>query len=232
MESDFLIAIGSALWLGILTSISPCPLATNIAAVSYIGKNIKGANKTIWSGIFYSLGRVLAYVILAALILWSFFSIPELGRFFQKYMNLIIGPGLILVGLFLLNVFKVNFSLSGNLSEKMQGKLANSGYFGATALGFIFALTFCPVSAGLYFGSLIPMSMSFNSIFILPTVYGLGTALPVLIFAVMLAFSANKIAKAFDNVNKFQNWAIKITGWVFIAVGLYFVWRHIISPML
>jgi len=231
MESEFIFAIGSALWLGVLTSISPCPLATNIAAVSYIAKNIEGANKTAWTGLFYSFGRVLAYVLLAALVLWSLFSIPQLGRFFQKYMNLLLGPALILVGLFLLNVIKLNFNIGGNISENMRQKLVKSGFIGATILGFVFALTFCPVSAGLYFGSLIPISMSFDSIFIIPAAYGVGTALPVLFFAVMLAIGTKQIAKAFEQVNKFQRWAIKITGIVFLIIGLYFTWNYILSKL-
>lgn len=232
MESEFMLAIGSALWLGILTSISPCPLATNIAAVSYIAKSIEGSKKTVWTGLFYSFGRITAYVLLAALILWSIFSIPQLGRFFQKYMNLILGPSLIIVGLFLLNVIKFNFNFGGHLSENIQQKLVKSGFFGATLLGFVFALTFCPVSAGLYFGSLIPVSMSFDSIFIIPAAYGIGTALPVLFFAVMLAMGAKQIAKVFAQVNKFQFWAIKVTAVVFILIGLYFTWNHILKSII
>ncbi|MDX9789770.1 MAG: aromatic aminobenezylarsenical efflux permease ArsG family transporter [Candidatus Kapaibacterium sp.] len=222
MDDNILLGFFSALWLGILTSISPCPLATNIAAVSFIGKKVGSTGGILLAGFAYTFGRVLAYFSAAFLIVLSIASIPEVARFFSKYMNLILGPLLILIGLLLLNIFKLTFSSGGKLIEKVQNFALDKGIYGAVLIGFVFALAFCPISAGLFFGSLIPIAISYNSSVIIPTAYGIGTALPVIIFAFVLGFGAKYISHVYDKTTKIEYWAQRITGVVFIFVGIYF----------
>ena len=222
MDDNILLGFFSALWLGILTSISPCPLATNIAAVSFIGKKVGSTGGILLAGFAYTFGRVLAYFSAAFLIVLSIASIPEVARFFSKYMNLILGPLLILIGLLLLNIFKLTFSSGGKLIEKVQNFALDKGIYGAVLIGFVFALAFCPISAGLFFGSLIPIAISYNSSVIIPTAYGIGTALPVIIFAFILGFGAKYISHVYDKTTKIEYWAQRITGVVFIFVGIYF----------
>jgi len=192
---DSIIPLGSALWLGILTSISPCPLATNIAAISYIGKRVGSPGQVFLSGFLYNLGRMIAYVLLGILLVASVLSIPEVARFLQEYMNKLLGPILIVAGMFLLELLK--FTGSGTrVSEKMQRRVDRSGIWGALLLGFVFALSFCPVSAALYFGSLIPLSVKHSSAILLPSAYGIGTGLPVMIFAIIIATGTRYLARA------------------------------------
>ena len=224
----FSIAILTALWFGILTSISPCPLATNIAAISFIGKKVGNAPAILISGIYYTLGRMTAYLLVSVLIVYSLLSLPELARFLQKYINIILGPLLIIVGLFLLELIKANFIKGLSFSQKFQESAQKKGLLGSALLGFVFALSFCPVSAGLFFGSLIPLSIKYESSLFLPLIYGIGTALPVLIFAFTIAFSANYIGKFFKKLTKFEYWARRITGGVFILIGLYLSWEFIL----
>jgi cytochrome c biogenesis protein CcdA len=221
-------AILTALWLGILTSISPCPLATNIAAISYIGNKYKSPGQLISTGLLYTFGRMLAYFLIAILVLTSLLSIPDVGRFLQKYINLLIGPMLLFVGLMMLNIIRINLFLSGKYLEKMQKKSERSGVFGAFILGLIFALALCPLAAGIFFGSLIPLSIQHNSRIILPLAYGLGTALPVLGISLILGFGVMELGKLFRHITLFELWAKRITGIVFIGIGMYLIYIYIV----
>lgn len=217
-----LLALLSALWLGMLTSISPCPLATNIAAVSFIGKNITCPYKTVFSGLLYTFGRIFSYVFLGIIIVTGLLSVPSLANFLQHYMTIVMGPLLILIGIILLEVIKFNFSI-GITSAGLQEKVKKFGLVGALLLGIIFALSFCPISAALFFGSLISLSVEHNSKILLPLAYGIGTGIPVVIFAVIISFSVNSVGKAYNGLVKFEFLMRKITGVIFILAGIYFI---------
>lgn len=223
---SYAIALGSAAWLGILTSISPCPLATNIAAITYIGRRVDNPRKVVAAGLLYTLGRMVTYLALGILIVASVLSIPELAMFLQQNMNKFLGPILIVVGMFLLNL--ISFSLpGGGLGSSMQGRVERFGIWGAALLGMLFALSFCPVSAALFFGSLIPLAVEHQSSIMMPTVYGIGTALPVIVFAFVIAISTRLVGVMFNKLKTIEKWARKITGVVFIAVGIYYTLIYI-----
>lgn len=209
------------LWLGILTSISPCPLATNIAAISYIGKKVTNPRLVFLAGLLYALGRMLTYIVIAVLLLESLLSIPSVSNFLQEYINKILGPVLIIAGMFLLDLLGLGFT-GGGLSEGVQKRVESSGIWGALILGVIFALSFCPVSAALFFGSLIPLAVKYQSGIVLPSVYGLGTGLPVLAFAVLIATGAQRVGQAYKKLVPFEKWARIVTGVIFILVGVYY----------
>ena len=215
----------TALWLGILTAISPCPLATNIASISILAKNIESPIKTVLQGIIYTIGRSLSYIVLAVVIINSLVSTPVIIEYLDKYLNKTLGIILIILGMIISGIikFNVNIKLANN---SLIENLKKSGIIGVFLLGCIFALSFCPVSAGIYFGGLIPISIEANSKFILPIAYGLGTGLPVLIFAILVAFSTNLVGKIYHNINKIEQWFRKITGIIFIIAGIYHVASH------
>ncbi|MCP3967387.1 MAG: sulfite exporter TauE/SafE family protein [Lentisphaerae bacterium] len=219
--ADFILVIASAFWLGILTSISPCPLATNIAAVSFVGRRMGNAGKVLFAGLLYTAGRTLTYLVLGVLLVESLLSAPVLSHLLQKYMNLLLGPVLILVGMVLLEMLKLNFK-NNTANEKIQGIVEKSGVLGALLLGILFALSFCPVSAALFFGSLLPMAVENNSGILLPVLYGVATGIPVMVFAFFIAFGANRLAAAYDKVTSFEKWARRITGVLFILIGIYY----------
>jgi len=215
-----LTAIGSAAWLGILTSISPCPLATNIAAITYVGRQLDRPSRVLATGMLYTLGRSLVYVVLGMLIVGSVLAIPRLSFFLQDHFNKFLGPILLVVGLVLVGLFK--FSLSGpSVGQKVQERVAGYGMWGGGLLGVLFALSFCPISAALFFGSLIPLAVEQKSHVMMPVIYGIGTALPVVLFAVLIALGARFVGSAFDRLAVFERWARRATGVVFILVGLY-----------
>jgi len=220
------LALGTALWLGILTSISPCPLASNIAAISFIGRRVGRTREVLLSGLLYTLGRTLAYVALAAVVLAGLLASGEIARFLQRYLNQILGPVLILVGMVLLEMLGV--SLSINLAGRGVQERARGGGAGwAGILGVLFALSFCPVSAGLFFGGLLTLSAANGSRVVLPSLFGAGTALPVVVFAFLMAFASQHVGKAFHRLTQVERWVRTVTGAVFILVGIYYCLTHI-----
>ncbi len=221
-----LAGIVSALWLGIMTSISPCPLATNIAAISYIGKRVGNPRMILLAGSLYTAGRMLTYLVIGILLVSAVLSAPSLSHMLQKYMNKLLGPILIVVGMVLLELIDLKLSGAG-ISGNMEKRVDRWGIWGAALLGSLFALSFCPISAALFFGSLIPLALQNESGIILPAVYGFGTGLPVFLFAVLIALGARSVGKAYDRIASFEKWARRITGVIFIGVGIYYSLAHI-----
>jgi cytochrome c biogenesis protein CcdA len=221
MES-LLVAIGSAIWLGVLTSISPCPLATNIAAISYIGKRVDRPSLVLLAGLLYTLGRTLSYFLVALLIVKSLVSMSAVSMFLQQNATKALGPVLIIVGVLLLDVIPWPWTGGLGVAHRLQGRVEKLGLWGAGLLGMVFALAFCPVSAALFFGSLIPIALKHESWILMPTIYGVGTALPVVAFSLILAFAANRLSKAFNALTVIERWMRRLTAAVFIAIGAYY----------
>ncbi len=219
--TEVLIGLGSALWLGILTSISPCPLATNIAAVSFLSRRIAHPAMVFFSGLAYTIGRMFSYAVLGWIIIHSLLSVPQAAQFLQKYASKALGPILIVTGLTLLEVFTIRLS-AFVLSRKYYNKFAEAGASGAFLLGLIFALAFCPLSAALFFGSLIPLALNSKFGTLLPFFYGIGTGLPVLLFAVAIALGVVSLNRWFHWITKIEYFMRKITGVIFVIIGLYY----------
>ncbi len=220
---DLALALGGALWLGLLTAISPCPLATNVAAISYLGKRVDRPALVLSGGLVYTLGRTVSYVLVALLVVQGLLSLSAVSRFLQQTLNLALGPLLVLVGLLLLDVIPWPWVGGGSgLFERLQRRADSLGLWGAGLLGLAFALAFCPVSAALFFGSLVPLAVKHQSPLLLPSVYGIGTAVPVVVFSFLLAFAANRVSRAFDVLTVLERWMRRLTAIVFILVGGYY----------
>lgn len=226
--NEWLLGGGTALWLGILTSINPCPLATNIAAVSYISRRVEKTRLAILSGLLYTAGRTCTYLILGVMLSASLLAVPQLSHFLQKYMNMLMGPLLIIVGMFLLELLTLPSGSGSGWGQKMQAHADKFGVWGAGLLGFVFALSFCPTSAALFFGSLLPLTIKSGSYVIYPGLYGIGTALPVLAFSLVIVFGAKGLGSVFTRVSAFELWARRITGGLFIAIGMWMSLRFVL----
>ena len=220
------LAIGSALWLGVLTSISPCPLASNIAAISFLSRRVGRTREVLLSGLLYTAGRTVTYVALAVIVLAGLLATGDVGRFLQRYLNQILGPVLILVGLVLLGMLGAGLSL--NLAGRgVQERASRGGWWWSGLLGILFALSFCPVSAGLFFGGLMALSAANDSRVILPSLFGVGTALPVIAFAFLIAFGSRYVGGAFNRLTQVERWLRTITGVVFLLAGVYYCLAYI-----
>jgi cytochrome c-type biogenesis protein len=219
--------IGMAVWFGILTSISPCPLATNITAISFIGRRVDRASHVLLAGVLYTAGRMATYIVLGIVLVSSTQLVPPVANFLQKYMVYLLGPSLIIIGILLLDIFKINPFSNGIIWTGLQTRIERAGIWGALLMGIVFALSFCPVSAALFFGSLFSLAIKHQSMVVLPSVYGIGTAIPVLAFAFIIAFSANVIGRVFNALTIFEKWARNATGIIFILAGLYLIFINI-----
>jgi cytochrome c biogenesis protein CcdA len=224
---EWWLALGGVTLLGLQTSISPCPLATNIAAISYITRKVSKSRDMLLSGLLYTFGRTLAYVLLAILILSAMLWNGEaITRFLQTQIHGYLGPALIVIGLILLGW--LSFSTGGVQGEKMQKIADTFGLWSALPLGVIFAMAFCPTSAATFLAT-IALASQFHSNVLFPTAFGVGTAVPVLIFAGIIALNAQLISKAFSVISKIDWWMRTITGTLFIIIGLWFSLKYVYS---
>jgi cytochrome c biogenesis protein CcdA len=215
-------ALGTALWLGILTSISPCPLATNVAAMGFIGRRTGNARGALLTGLLYTLGRAVVYAVLGTVLVEGLLAVPTVSAWLQENMIRLLGPLLIVTAMFLLELISIGRGRGGRFTDWAQRRANTMGLSAAFFLGVVFALAFCPVSAALFFGSLLPICLQVGSGVWLPAAYGLGTALPVLVFGVALAVAAGQVGRWFQRASTVDAWARRITGIIFLGVGVWF----------
>jgi len=218
---NYNIPILTAFLLGVLTSISPCPLATNITAIAYISKEIKTAKHTLLNGIFYTLGRGASYTILATLIYFGL-SAFQISSIFQGWGDKVLGPVLIIIGLIMFGVIKINFGKGGEKIEKIKIWLAQKGFIGSFLLGMLFALAFCPYSGVLFFGALIPLVLKFAEGLLLPPIFAFGTGLPVILFSFIIAFAVQKLGRVFQIMQKIEKVMRFSVATIFIITGAYY----------
>lgn len=219
MTGSWFAALGLAAWFGILTAVSPCPMATNIAAIGFLGRKVSDPRAVLLAGLLYTLGRSLAYLAVAVIAVWGLTSLPTLSQFLQGGLNLVLGPILIVVGMLLTGLLELPWSLS-LAGDGMQERVG-AGWWWPLLLGGLFALSFCPVSAALFFGSLVPLAVRAESPLAVPLAYGVATAVPVVAVACVLAFSAGAVGRTYNAMQRFAWWAQRITGGVFILAGVY-----------
>lgn len=218
----------SAFLLGIMTAISPCPLATNITATAYISKNLGDKKRIFYNGLIYTLGRVISYTILGTVLFFGA-SKFDVSSFFNTYGERLLGPLLIIIGIFMLDLISINFPGVGGITDKLNGEKIRGKYWGALLMGMIFALAFCPYSGVLYFGMLVPLTISQANGLILPVVYAIATGLPVIIIAYLLAFTLSGVGNFYNKVKSFEFWFRKVAAVIFIIAGLYFTYIFFIN---
>ncbi|MBK8502920.1 MAG: sulfite exporter TauE/SafE family protein [Saprospiraceae bacterium] len=211
----------AAFALGLLTAIAPCPLATNITATAFIAKTITDKRKVLLSGLLYTLGRVFSYTLIGAIIYFGV-SKFQVAKLFQSNGEKYIGFVLIIIGLIMLDVIKFNLIKGVSFTDRLSDKFKTKGLLGSFLLGALFALAFCPYSGALFFGMLIPMTLSASAGLVLPVVFSIGTGLPVILFAFVIAFSMEKLGMYFRVVTKVEKLMRFVAGLVFILTGLYY----------
>ncbi|MDL2214746.1 aromatic aminobenezylarsenical efflux permease ArsG family transporter [Dysgonomonas sp. OttesenSCG-928-M03] len=212
----------TAFILGLMTAISPCPLATNITATAYLSKDIGAKHRVLFNGLFYTLGRMFTYTVLG-LIFYLGASQFQIARFLQNIGGIWLGIALVIIGIFMLDIIKIKVPGMSNLTSKIENKKGKKTYWDAFLLGLLFALAFCPYSGVLYFGGLIPMTIASPSGLFLPPVFAIATGLPVIIIAWLLAYSVSNVGKFYNKMNTFQKWFKWIVAVIFIIVGIYYI---------
>lgn len=210
----------AAFALGLLTAIAPCPLATNITATAFIAKTINSRKKVLLSGLLYTLGRMFSYTVIGAIIYFGANTF-QIAKLFQGNGEKYIGFVLIILGLIMLDIIKLNFIKGGNWVDQLSDQFKTKGLLGAFLLGALFALAFCPYSGALFFGILVPMT--FKSGLAIPVLFSVGTGLPVIFFAFVIAFSMEKLGIYFNAITKIEKAMRIVAGVTFIVTGLYYI---------
>ncbi|RHR83495.1 MULTISPECIES: aromatic aminobenezylarsenical efflux permease ArsG family transporter [Bacteroidales] len=212
----------TAFLLGLMTAISPCPLATNITATAYLSKDIGDKRRVMFNGMFYTLGRMFTYTALG-LIFYFGASRFQVAKLLQNVGGIWLGIALVIIGIFMLDIIKIKVPGMNKLTSKIENKKGKKTYLDAFLLGLLFALAFCPYSGVLYFGGLIPMTIASPSGLLLPPVFAIATGLPVIIIAWLLAYSVSNVGKFYNKMNAFQKWFKWVVAAIFIIVGIYYI---------
>lgn len=210
----------SALALGLLTAISPCPMATNITAIGFIGKDLGNKNRVFINGLVYTLGRTFSYTVLALILYYSADQF-NISSVFQQYGQKIIGPLLLIIGILMLGVIKLNFPAFNKILNRFQSR-TKFNYWDVFLLGMVFALAFCPYSGVLYFGMLIPLTISTSGLH-LPVMFAIATGIPVVIFAWLIAFTISGVGTAYNKIKNFEFLFRKVVAVIFIGIGIYYI---------
>ncbi|MGQ8336797.1 aromatic aminobenezylarsenical efflux permease ArsG family transporter [Sunxiuqinia sp. A32] len=211
----------SAFILGLMTAISPCPLATNITAIGYVSKDLTMQRRVFYNGLIYTIGRAISYTLIGLLFYFGA-SHFEISGFLQEWGEKIIGPLLVIIGLFMLGLLQLRIPGMDGITGKMEN-ISYKSYWNVLLLGVVFALAFCPYSGVLYFGMLIPMTISSISGLYLPIIFALATGIPVILFAWLIAYSIGSVGNIYNKIKSFEMWFRRIVAIIFIAVGIYYI---------
>jgi cytochrome c-type biogenesis protein len=222
------IPIVASFFIGLMTAFSPCPLATNITAIAYISRRIDDSRHTMLVGLIYTLGRMASYAGLASLIVYVGLNTRDISMFLQAYGDRMLGPLLLSVGLVMLEVIRLNIGSGGNSLSKSMERLSERGYAGGFLLGALFALAFCPFSAVLYFGMLIPLALKTHDGLIIPSVFAVATGLPVIVSSMLLVNGVSSLGRMVNRAQTVEKTLRKIMGLSLVAAGIYYTLRLLV----
>ena len=217
------VPVFTAFVLGIMTATSPCPMALNITATAYLSRDVSNKRRVLLNGVFYTLGGIVAYTVLALAIYFGA-SVLRISLWLQQLDIVWLGAALIVFGILLLGVFKkLNFPFSNTIAGSVSRRNVKQTYRNAFLIGALFALAFCPTSALLFFGGLMPITVASTAGLFLPPVFAIAAYLPVMVVAVLLAYSVSSIGKFFNRMKLIELWFKRVVSFVFIVVGIYLI---------
>ena len=219
-------AVYQAFGLGLTGAIAPCIMAANIAALAYISHRMTDPKYTVLAGTLYTLGRIVTYSIIGIIIIVVGHEVPGVEEFFKKGYY-VLGPFLIVAGLLMLFINRLPFFQGGGRLAALGGKVAGWGKIGPFLLGIILALAFCPYSALLFFGILIPLALQAPGGFMLPAVFAFGTGLPVLVVGTLLSFGVTRVTSWVNAITRAERVIRIIISIIFIGGGIYYVYLWI-----
>lgn len=213
----------TAMLLGFLVSISPCPLATNITAIGFIGKDMSSRRRVFLNGLMYTLGTVFSYTILAGIIYFGADKF-EVSGIFQRYGMQIIGPLMVIIGLVMSDIIKLPFPSLTRVTHYFENK-GTTKLHHAFLLGILLALAFCPNTGALYFGMLIPLTIGSKSGLLIPVIFALSSALPVVVFAYLIAYTLNGVGIFYGKIKIIELWIRRIVSFIFILAGIFLIYK-------
>lgn len=213
----------AAFFIGLMMAVSPCPLATNITAIAYVSRRMDNSRRTLLVGLLYAMGRTTGYMAIAAAIVYAGLNVQAISFFLQEYGEMILGPLLLVLGILMFDVIDISLPGGGKHLTSLMETCSEKGFIGSFILGFLFALSFCPFSAVLFFGMLIPIALETGDALIIPAVFGIATALPVILVSVLLVGGVGQAARLMQRAQAVEFWVKKGVAVVFIAIGSYYI---------
>lgn len=211
---NLLLLTGSCFLLGIMTSIHPCPLAANIAAISMLSGWSKKSKGFAIVVLLFIGGYLSAYLSISFLLSVGALSIPSLSYHLQKIIAIFLGPALILTGMVLAGLIGLDRYYKARMLR--WGQAPQRTGLQAFSMGLLIALSFCPATAAMFFGLLIPLAIQWEQTTLFTLAYALGVALPLVAVSILInRGSAMSLSK---------DWQQKIpvfAGWIMILVGVY-----------
>jgi cytochrome c biogenesis protein CcdA len=209
--TDYHVALGSALVLGAMTTLHPCPLAVNAAAVSLLAGwsgERRSASRRIAA---FVVGYCLTFATLALLLAGTSLRLPVVASALTRATAVFLGPLLVVVGMVHADVLPWPGSNRGN--RRLLDRRART--LGGYGLGAVLALSFCPATAALFFGLLLPLAVQYRAPVAFAAAYAIGAALPLVAVAGVAARGTTALG--------LDRWAHRlpwVIGWLAIIAGI------------
>lgn len=224
--STLLMGAFTSLGLGALTVIHPCPLSTNIAAVSLLYSWKQNYKSRILTALLFVFGEIVTFAVLGILISFGMLNLPIVANFLQVYMRQLLGPILIMVGMILSGILLPR-QYTLKISEHFPLVFSKFGISGGLVLGILIALSFCPMSAAIFFGVLIPLAISSNTVVLYPVFFGIGSSIPLLLIVIVITKSTVLFNRSFLLKKSVEKKLREVASIAVILIGIFMSLRYI-----
>lgn len=224
--TEALALMASAAGLGLLTAVHPCPLAGHLGALAALSGWSRRPRRVWVAGLALAAGFASAYAALGILLSWGLASAPHTSEVLQTYLTRLLGPLLVVAGMLMAGL--LGGSGTPALRERLSARLGRRawGSWIAFPAGMLLALSFCPASAAIFFGVLLPLALTKQMPVLLPVTYGAGVALPLALAAFLAAFGAQWIGRKAEREARTRTVRLA-AGTVLILVGITHALRHV-----
>lgn len=209
----------SALLFGLIGATSPCQLTTNAGALAYVARQAVGRRGVAGSALAYLAGKMLAYTLLGVVVIVAGRQVAQSSIPVIVVVRKALGPLMLVLGLYLLGVLPLRFSLGQGLAEWAEDR-AGPGAGGAFLLGVAFSLAFCPTLFLLFFGLTIPLALQSPLGVFYPGVFALGTTLPLLGLAGLLSAGVGATRGYLAGARRVDAWLRPAAAVVLLLAGL------------
>ncbi|MBI2755938.1 MAG: sulfite exporter TauE/SafE family protein [Chloroflexi bacterium] len=212
------VPIVAALLLGLLGATSPCQLTTNASALAFVSRRLEGP---VPSALAYLLGKALVYTAVGVAVLLTGQQLAQSSIPFIVFARKVLGPLMIVIGLVFLGVLRAPswLAMGHGVSEWLEER-AGGGLRGSFLLGTAFAFAFCPTLFLLFFGLTIPLALQSSMGVLYPPAFALGTTLPLLALAGLLAFGTSGLGGSLHSLGRTNRVLERIAGVVLVLAGL------------
>lgn len=209
----------SAVLFGLIGATSPCQLTTNLSAIAYVSRR-PGEGRAWMEAVTYTLGKVLVYTAAGGAVIALGLEIQSSTVPVVVVARKLLGPLLIVIGLMFLGLLNLRMSAGERLTEAIQRRISVRGAWGAFLMGVVFSFAFCPTLFLLFFGLTIPLGLRSEAGLLVPGLFAVGTALPLLAYAGLLAAGSGLAGGYALRLSRGYPVVRRIAGVIFILAGI------------